>query len=204
MRAVNNWFLVGVAVTAMTVCTTIVGCGTGGSGNDRTPVVGGQITAFQTLRGDMSGNGAEDLIELASTIDPEIAVVRIGTKAEVSIPLHGPVAGMKARLVDLASDGRATVLELWQFLPSKGGAKPAREYRFFSYREGSLIATPPIVGFHDAVPTIPGDRTVVFNMRRCAAGNTVQTRQVRLRMEQATGFLMVDRTNNSSEPGPCK
>jgi len=176
----------------------------GSSSPDRTPVVGDQgAKTILSLTKDVTGDGNPESIALLSTSNPQVALVRIGNKGRAAVPLHGPAGGVTMRVVELAPGGKALVLELSQPIVKSPGAKPEQEYRFFTYRDGSVIATPKVDAFHGATPTFPGDGTVVFNMKRCAAGGMVQTRLARLRLDPSTGFLLMERQQNGSEAGEC-
>ena len=53
-------------LAAMTL-TLAAGCGSAGSGSDRTPVIGDHGKAIHTLSADMDGNGALDKVFFSST-----------------------------------------------------------------------------------------------------------------------------------------
>ena len=181
----------------------LASCG-GSSTLDRTPVMGDQGAAvIAQLQADLDGDGLAEGITILSTANPTVGLVTAGSKGRLAFPLTGPAGALSVRTVRLSTSAEHRAIEVVQPVIKVRGAKPEMQYRYFTFRSGSIIATPPVDAFGGSKPGFPGDGSVVFTMRRCAAGGMVQTRMTRLRHDPSTGFLFIERQRNGSEPGDC-
>lgn len=191
-----------IAVGVMAACG-LVACGGGGK-IDRTPVVGDQgASVIKELQADLDGDGLPEKVTILSTANPTVGLITVGARGRLAFPLLGPGSALTVRAVTLSPSAKHAAIEVVQPLIKARGARPEQQYRYFTFRAGSIIATPQVDAFAGAKPVFPGDGTVVFSMRRCAAGGMVQTRMTRLRYDPSTGFLLIERQRNRSEPGDC-